>query len=130
MVNFDNYTNEKKTGHNSKQPYIPDPPYRILIIGGFGPGKINALSNLLNNQADIDKIYLYAKDPFEAKYQFFISKREGIGLKHFNDPKAFIKYSNDMQDIYKNIKEYNIGKNVKHSQFLMLWLLIRLITKK
>ena len=58
---------------------------------------------------------MYAKDPYEAKYQFFISKREGIGLKHFNDPKAFIKYSNDMQDIYKNIKEYNIGKNVKHS---------------
>ena len=58
---------------------------------------------------------MYAKDPYEAKYQFFISKREGIGLKHFNDPKAFIKHSNDMQDIYKNIKEYNIGKNVKHS---------------
>ena len=115
MINFDNYTNENKTGHNSKWPYIPDPPYRILIIGGFGSGKINALSNLLNNQADIDKIYLYVKDPFEAKYQFFISKREDIGLKHFNDPKAFVKYSNDMQDIYKNIKEYNIGKNVKHS---------------
>ena len=113
MINFDNYTNENKTGHNSKWPYIPDPPYRILIIGGFGSGKINALSNLSNNQADIDKIYLYAKDPFEAKYQFFISKREGIGLKHFNDPKAFIKYSNDMQDIYKNIKEYNIGKKRK-----------------
>ena len=113
MINFDNYTNENKTGHNSKWPYIPDPPHRILIIGGFGSGKINALSNLLNNQADIDKIYLYAKDPFEAKYQFFISKREGIGLKHFNDPKAFIKYSNDMHDIYKNIKEYNIGKKRK-----------------
>ena len=54
-------------------------------------------------------MYLYAKDPYEAKYQFLINKRESIGLKHFNDPKAFIKYSNDMQDVYKNIEEYNIG---------------------
>ena len=76
MINFDNYTNENKTGHNSKWPYIPDPPHRILIIGGFGSGKINALSNLSNNQADIDKIYLYAKDPFEAKYQFLLAKEK------------------------------------------------------
>ena len=71
--------------------------------------------NLINNQPDIDKIYLYAKDPYEAKYQFLINKRESTGLNHFNDPKAFIEYSNDMQDIYKNIEEYNIGKNRKIS---------------
>ena len=87
--------------NNSEWPYIPDHPYRILIIGGSGSEKINELLNLINNQPDIDKIYLYAKDLYEAKYQFLINKRESIGLKHFNNPKAFI-YSNDMQDVYKN----------------------------
>ena len=69
MINFDDYTNEKKTQHNSKWPYIPDHPYRILIIGGSGSGKTNALLNLINNQPDIDKIYLYAKDPCADKNQ-------------------------------------------------------------
>ena len=87
--------------------------YRILIIGGSGSGKTDALINLINNQPDIDKIYLYAKDPYEAKYQFLINKRESTGLKHFNDPKAFIEYSNDMQDVYKNIDEYNADKECK-----------------
>ena len=75
--------------------------------------KTNALLNLINNQTDIDKIYLYAKDPYEDKYQFLINKRESTGLKHFNDPKAFIEYSNDMQDVYKNIDEYNPDKENK-----------------
>ena len=57
--------------------------------------------------------YLHAKDPYEAKYQFLINKRESIGLKHFNDPKAFIEYSNDMQNVYKNIEEYNTDKEPK-----------------
>ena len=113
MINFDDYTNENKTEHNLKWPYIPDQPYRILIIGGYGSGKTNALLNLTNNQPDIDKIYLYAKDPYEAKYQYLINKREQVGLDRFNDPKAFIEYSNDMQDVYKNIEEYNIGKKRK-----------------
>ena len=91
-------------------PYIPDHSYRILIIGGSGSEKTNASSNLINNQPDIDKIYLYAKDLYEAKYQFLINKREIIGLKHFNDHEAFIKYSNDIEDVYKNIDEYNIDK--------------------
>ena len=65
MINFDDYTNENKTEHNLKQPYIPDHPYRILIIGGSQSGKTNALLNLINNQLDSDKIYLYAKDPYE-----------------------------------------------------------------
>ena len=113
MINFDDYTNENKTKHSSKWPYILDHPYRILIIGGSGSGKTNALLNFISNQPDLDKIYLYAKDPYEKKYQFLINKRESIGLKHFNDPKAFIEYSNDMQDVYKNIDEYNIGKEHK-----------------
>ena len=110
MINFDDYANENKMQHNSSQPYIPDQPYRILIIGGSGSGKTNALLNLINNQPDIDKIYLYPKDPYESKYQFLINKRKRVGLKHFNDPKAFIEYSNDIQDVYKNIDEYNVGQ--------------------
>ena len=68
MVNFDDYTNENKTEHNSKWPYILDHPYKILKIWGSGSEKRNALLNLINNQPDIDKIYLYAEDPYEAKY--------------------------------------------------------------
>ena len=74
MINFDDYTNVNKTKHNSKWPYIPDHPYRKLIIGGSGSGKTNALLNLINNQPDINKIYPYAKDPYEAKYQYLINK--------------------------------------------------------
>ena len=113
MINFDDYTNENKTEHILKWPSIPDDPYRILIIGGSGSGKTNALLNLINNQPDIDKIYLYAKDPYEAKYQYLISKREKVGLNHYDDLKAFIEYSNDMQDVYKNIDEYNPDKENK-----------------
>ena len=69
--------------------------------------------NLIENQQDIDKIYLYPKDPYEAKYQYLINKREGVGINHFNDPKAFIEYSNDMHDVYKNIDEYNLDKENK-----------------
>ena len=86
MINFDDYTNENKTMHNPNRPYIPDHPQRILIIGGSGSEKTNVLLNLIEDQPDIDKIYLYAKDPYEDKYQFLINKRESVGLKHFNDP--------------------------------------------
>ena len=58
-------------------------------------------------------MYLYPKDLCEAKYQFLSKKRENTGLKHFNDPTAFIEYSNDMQYVYKNIDEYNIDKERK-----------------
>ena len=71
MINFDDYANENKTEHNLDWPHIPDHPYRILIIGGFGSGKTNVLLNLPNNQTDIDKIYLDSKDPYEDKYQFY-----------------------------------------------------------
>ena len=113
MINFDNYTIENKIEYNLKWPYIPYHPYRILIVGGSGSGKTNALLNLINNQPDIDKIYIYAKDPYEAKYQYLIIKCEKVGLDHFNDPKAFVEYSNDMQDVYKHIEDYNPGKKRK-----------------
>ena len=93
--------------------YIPDYPYRILVIGGSGSGNTNLLLDLIENKPDIDKIYLYAKDPYESKYQYLINKREGVGINHFNDLKAFIDYSNNMHDVYKNIDEYNPYKENK-----------------
>ena len=107
MINFVDVANENKTEHNLKWPYVPEHTYRILIIGGSESGKT------INNQPDIDKINLYVKEPYEAKYQNFINKREKVGLKHYDDSKAFIEYSNDMQDVYKNIEEYNLGKKRK-----------------
>ena len=89
--------------HNLNWPQTPDHPCRILIIGGSGSGKTNALLNLISNQLDIDKIYFDAKDLCEAKYQLLISKREDAGFKYFNDFKAFIEYSNDVDD--KSIEE-------------------------
>ena len=91
--------------------------YRILIIGGSGSGKTNLLLNLIENQPDTDKIYLYAKDPYESKYQYFINKTESAGINHFNDPKAFIGYSNDMHDVYENIDDYNPDKENKILSF-------------
>ena len=69
--------------------------------------------NLIKDQLDIDKIYSYVKDPFEAKYQYLINIREKVGINHYDDPKAFIEYLNYMQDVYKNIEEYNPRKKCK-----------------
>ena len=80
--------------HNANWSQIPFHSYRLLIIGGSGSGKTNSLFNLMNHQPDIDKIYSYAKDLYEAKYQLLINKRKTVGLNNLNDPKAFIKYSN------------------------------------
>ena len=113
MINFDDYVNENKTKHNKNWSHIPDHPYRILILGGSGSGKTNVLLNLTENQPDIDKIYFYTKDLYEAKYQYLINKKEGIVIGRFSDPKAFIEYSNDMHDVYKNIDEYNHDKENK-----------------
>ena len=96
MFNFDDITNENKTERNPKSPYIPYHLCKILIAGGLRSGETSALLNLISNRADIDKIYLYAKDPYEVKYQYLINNLEKIRLKHYDDPKAFIEYSNDM----------------------------------
>ena len=84
---------------------IPDHLYKTLITGSFGSGKSNTLPNLINHEPDNDKIKLHAKHPFEAKYQLLLKKREITGLKHLNDPKVFIEYSNDMDDIHKNLNK-------------------------
>ena len=117
MINFDDYVNKNKTEHNKNWPYIPDHPYRISIIGGSRSGKTNVLQNLIGNQPDIDKIYLYPNDPHEAKYQYLINKRESVSINHFNDPKVFIEYSNDMRDVYKNIDEYNPDKDINSLRY-------------
>ena len=81
------------------------------------PSKIPVLLGLINNQPDIDKIYSYTKNPYEDKYQFLINKKGSIELKQFNNTKALIEYSNNMQDVYKNICEYNSGR--KHKTFII-----------
>ena len=72
-----------------------------------------ALFNIIGYQTDIDKIHLYAKDPYDVNYQLLINKQEITELTNLNDSKAFIKYLNDMHNIYKNIKEYNLDSNGK-----------------
>ena len=113
MINLDSIINENNKNHNKKWPYIPDHPYRILIIGGSGSGKTNALLNLINEQRDIDKIYLYAKDLSEPKYEYLIKNRENAGIKHANYLNAFIEYSNTMDDVYENIDDYNRSRKRK-----------------
>ena len=105
MVNLDSITNEKNKEHNEKWPYIPDNPYRILIIDDSGSRKRKALLNLIKEQNDIDKIYLYTKELGESKYEFLIRKREDARMKHLNDPNAFIECSNTMDDVYQNIDD-------------------------
>ena len=108
MINFDDVTKENIKEYRLNRPQIPDYQYRVLIIDQSGSGKINSLFNLMNQQPDIDKIYLYAKDLYESKYQLLVNKTESIDFKHLNDSKTFIEYSNDMDDIYtiqiRNVK--------------------------
>ena len=107
MANLGSITNE----NNKKWSNIPDHPYRILMIGGFKSWKINALINLINEQNDIDKIYLYAKDLSE--HEILIKKRGNAVIKHYNDPNAFIECSNMMDNVDENIDDDNSNRKTK-----------------
>ena len=113
MINLGKIINENHKNHNEKWSHIPDHPYRILIIGGSGSGKTNALLNLINKQEDFDKIYFYAKDLSESKYEYLIKSCENVGIRHFNDSKAFIECSDTMNDLYENIDDYNPNRKRK-----------------
>ena len=94
----------------SDHPY----PYRILIVGGSGSGKTDGLLNLINHEPDIHKIFLHAKDPYELKYLLLINKTESTSLKYLSDSEVFTEYSNIMDDIYKNIENYDSNKKTKN----------------
>ena len=108
MLNLDDILSNNKSSSERN-----DCPFRMLIIGPSGSSKTNTLLHLINNLHPIDKIYLYAKDIDEKKYQFLINKREQAGLQNLNDPKAFIEYSNDMVDVFDNINDYNKNRDKK-----------------
>ena len=113
MLNLDDIVSNKKTiERSSSERNIW--PFRMLIIGPSGSGKTNTLLHLINNLHPIDKIYLYAKDTDEEKYQFLINKREQAGIKNLNDPHAFIEYSNDMDHVFDNINNYNKNRDKKY----------------
>ena len=85
MFNMDDITNKNNKNHNRRRPYIPDHPYRIVLIGASGTGKTNVLLNFIEEQDSgnlIDKLYVYAKDLNKPKYQFLIKKHEDVGIKH------------------------------------------------
>ena len=106
-----NYKQSVEINHNLNWPNSPDHLYRILIIGGSKSGKTNVLLNLIkHHQLDINKIYLYVKDPFEQKYQLLINGRGKVGIKTLKNPKAFIKYSQTNDDVYENLEDYNPTK--------------------
>ena len=113
MFNCDYITKEETKWYSQNWPEILDYPHRMLIVWGSGSRKTNTLLNLINHKPDIDKIYFYTKDPYEAKHWLLINKRENTGLMYLNDLKDFIEYSNDMDGIYKNIEEYNPHKKWK-----------------
>ena len=110
MLNLDNIVSNKNenkdtTGLSSLERN--NCPFRMLIIGPSGSGKTNTLLHLINNLHPIDKIYLYAKDINEPKYEYLINKREQAGIKNLNDPHAFIEYSHDIDDALDYVNNYN-----------------------
>ena len=112
-------TKENIKEHTPNWSQILDHLYRTVKIGGSGSGKSNLFFNLINQQLDTGQIYLYARDPYEANYQFLVDKRENTGLKYLNDSKTFIEYSNDMGYIYRNIEEYNPKKIINYQKLII-----------
>ena len=105
------YDQPVKMNHNPNWCYIPDHSYRIWTIGGSGSEKTNVLLDLIKYQQwDIDKIYWNVKNPFESKYQLLINGREKVGIKTIKNSKAFIDYSQTIDDGYENLEDYNPTK--------------------
>ena len=98
MFNLNKLVNEKQKEDNW--------PFPMLIIGPSGSGKTNSLLHLIDKLHPIDKIYLYAKDLSEPKYEYLINKREKVGIKMLQNAKAFIECSDDMNDVFENIDDY------------------------
>ena len=109
MLNLDNIVNNKNTSSLEDNNW----PFRTLIIGPSGSGKTNTLLHLINNLHPIDKIYSYAKDIHEPKYEYLINKREQAGIKNLNDLHAFIEYLDDMNDVLDDINNYNKNRDKK-----------------
>ena len=113
MLNLDDITNENNKEHNDKMAI-----YSRSFVQNFGNcwfwiRKTNALLNLISQQDDIDRIYLYAKELSETKHEILIKKRENVGIKHLNDSNAFIECSNTMDDVYENIDDYKPNRQKK-----------------
>ena len=116
MLNLDNIVNNKNENKDTTEPNSSERnnwPFRMLIIGPSGSGKTNTLLHLINNLHPIDKIYLYAKDINEPKYEHLINKREQARIKNLNDPHAFIEYPDDMDDVLDDINSYNKNRDEK-----------------
>ena len=109
MLNLDSIVSNKNISSSERNNW----PFRMLIIGPSGSGKTNTLLHLINNLHPIDKIYLYAKDIHEPKYEYLIHKREQAGIKKLNDRNAFIEYSDDMNDVLDDINDYNKNRDKK-----------------
>ena len=109
MLNLDNIVSNKNMSSLEDNNWS----YRMLIIGPSESDKTNTLLHLINHLHPIDKIYLYAKDSHEPKYEYLINQREQVGIKNLNDPHAFIQYSNDMNDVLDNINNYNKNRDKK-----------------
>ena len=109
MLNLDNIVSNKNMSSSEDNNW----PFRMLIIGLAGSSKTNTLLHLINDLHPIDKIYLYAKDINEPKYEYLINKREQAGIKNLNDPHAFIEYSDDMNDVFHGINNYNKNRDKK-----------------
>ena len=109
MLNLDDIVSNKKKSSSEHNDW----PFRMLIIGPSVSGKTNTLLHLKDKFHPIDKIYLYAKDTDEEKYQYLINKREQVGIKNLNDPHAFIEFSDDMNDVLEDINNYNENRDKK-----------------
>ena len=107
MLNLDNIVSNKNTSSSEDNNW----PFRMLIIGPSDSGKTNPLLHLINDLHPIDKIYIYAKDIHEPKYEYLINKREQAGIKNLNDPHAFIEYSDNMNDMFDDINDYNKNRD-------------------